>query len=116
VKLNLAGLKGYHQTLIRLLRNHLLPKGEGIFSLVFYTDRAAPAAHSMRAGRLAVLDCALPRQLLILNPLRNGRINPQAALLVFLVILEIAFEPFHMAVAFEGEHMGGDAVQKEAIM
>ena len=29
---------------------------------------------------------------------------------------EVAFEPFHVAVAFEGEHVGGDAVEKEAVV
>jgi len=35
MKLNFAVLNNNHQTLIRLLRNYLLPKGEGIFSLFF---------------------------------------------------------------------------------
>ena len=41
---------------------------------------------------------------------------PEAALLVFLVILEVALEPFDVAVALEGEDMGGDAVEEPAIV
>ena len=40
----------------------------------------------------------------------------EAALLVFLVIREIALEPFHMAVALERQDVGGDAVEEEAIV
>jgi hypothetical protein len=39
---------------------------------------------------------------------------PRRRFVVFLVIGEIAFEPFDMAVAFEGEHMRRDAIQKRA--
>jgi len=40
MKLIFAVPNNNHQTLIRLLRNHLLPKGEGIFFFVFHPDRA----------------------------------------------------------------------------
>ena len=41
---------------------------------------------------------------------------PEPALLVFFVVLEVAFEPFDMAVAFEGEDVGGDAVEEPAVV
>ena len=40
----------------------------------------------------------------------------KAALLVFLVVGEVAFEPFDVAVAFEGEDMRREAVEEEAVM
>jgi hypothetical protein len=44
VRLNLASPKSYHQTLIRLLRNHLLPNGRRDFFLAFliWTARLLP--------------------------------------------------------------------------
>ncbi len=42
--------------------------------------------------------------------MRHDAVDAEAALLVFLVIGEIAFEPFDMAVAFIGQHMRRDAV------
>ena len=41
---------------------------------------------------------------------------PEAALLVLLVIGEIALEPLDVAVALEGEDVGGDAVEEQAIV
>jgi hypothetical protein len=35
---------------------------------------------------------------------------------VFLIGFEIAFEPLDMTVAFEGEDVGGQAVQEEAVV
>jgi hypothetical protein len=43
------------------------------------------------------------------HALRFNRVRAKPADLVFLVIREVAFEPFHMAVALEGEHMGGES-------
>src|SRR5688500_8899165 len=58
----------------------------------------------------------LPRELLVLDPVRDRGIRSEAALLVLLVIGEVALEPFHVAVAFEGENMRGDAVEEPAIV
>jgi hypothetical protein len=44
-----------------------------------------------------------PRKLFVLNPLRLHRVRAGAADLVFLVALEVAFEPFDMGVGLEGE-------------
>ena len=48
--------------------------------------------------------------------MRDHAVDPQPPLLVFLVVGEVALEPFDMALAFEGEHVGGDAVQEEAVV
>jgi hypothetical protein len=45
--------------------------------------------------------------------MRDDGILPQPAHLVFFVVLEIAFEPFDVAIAFEGQDMRGDAVVEE---
>src|SRR6185437_8213475 len=52
----------------------------------------------------------------VLDPMRLIRVDPQTALLVGLIVLVIAFEPFDMAVAFERQHMGGNTVQEPAVM
>ena len=39
-------------------------------------------------------------------------VDAETALLVGFVVLIIALEPLDMAVAFEGEHVGGDAVSR----
>ena len=46
----------------------------------------------------------------------DDAVDAEAAFLVFLVISKVAFEPFDVAAAFEGEHMGRDAIQKKAVM
>ena len=53
-----------------------------------------------------------------LNLMRWGStaVVAQAALLVFLVGLEVAFEPFDVAVALEGQDVGGQAVEEEAVV
>ena len=58
----------------------------------------------------------LPRQSLVGHPLRIDAVGAEAADLVLLVILEVSFEPFHMAVALEGENVRGQAVEKHAVM
>src|SRR5258708_4122737 len=65
-----------------------------------------------------VLSAQVPSaaELLILNALRHDRILAEAAHLVLLVVLEIPFEPFDTAVAFEGQNVGRDAVEEPAIV
>src|SRR6185437_3738006 len=58
----------------------------------------------------------LPRQLLVLDPVRNDGVLAEPAHLVPFIVLEIALEPFDMAVAFEGQDVGGDAVEEPAVM
>jgi hypothetical protein len=52
------------------------------------------------------------RELLVLDALGDRGVDAEAALLVFLVIGEIPLEPLDMAVAFEGEYMGREAVEE----
>src|SRR6056297_2151454 len=47
-------------------------------------------------------------EFLVLDPLGFQCVRAETAFLVFLVILEIAFEPLHMGLAFECEDMGAD--------
>jgi hypothetical protein len=42
--------------------------------------------------------------------------TPEPALLVLLVVLEVALEPLDMGVALEGEDVGADAVEEEAVV
>src|SRR5687768_4242464 len=48
--------------------------------------------------------------------MRPVRLRPHAPPLVLLVGFEIAFEPFDVAVALEGEDVGGEAVEEEAVV
>src|SRR6218665_1801176 len=59
---------------------------------------------------------ALARELLELDPLGNEAVGAQAALLVLFVHLEVALEPFDVAVALEGQDVGRQAVQEPAIV
>src|SRR5579859_1272260 len=58
----------------------------------------------------------LTPELLELDPLRNQRVRAQATLLVFLVGLEVALEPLHVAVALEGQDVGAQAVEEPAVV
>src|SRR3990170_8469602 len=53
------------------------------------------------------------REFLVFDALRQHGILAEASFLIFLVILEIALEPLDMAVAFERQDVGGDAIEKE---
>ena len=64
----------------------------------------------------SVLHRGSPAELLVLNACRDGRIDPQPPFLVLLVVGEIALEPFHVALPFEREHVGGDAVEEPAVV
>jgi len=48
--------------------------------------------------------------------MRLIRVCAESALLVFLVLLEVAGEPFHVAVALEREDVRRDAVEEPAIV
>ena len=52
----------------------------------------------------------------MLDPLRLERVWAQPLLLVLFVVLEVALEPLHMGLAFEGEDVGTDAVEEEAVV
>src|SRR3954471_3151787 len=64
----------------------------------------------------AMLFIASPRQLLVLHPMRDDAVLPQPAHLVLFIVLEIALEPFDMAVALERQDMRGDAVEEPAVV
>src|SRR5688572_1281569 len=44
------------------------------------------------------------------------RIRPQTLFLVLLVLLIVPFEEHHLAVALEGQDVGGDAVEEPAVV
>ena len=46
--------------------------------------------------------------------MRDDAVEPEPSLLVLLVVGEIALEPLHMAVALEGQHVGGDPLEEKA--
>jgi hypothetical protein len=48
--------------------------------------------------------------------MRDDGILSQPAHLVFFIVLEIAFEPFDVAIALKGEDVGGDAVEEPAVV
>src|SRR6476620_5901534 len=73
--------------------------------------RSRPAAAARRLKR-----DASARELFVFDPVRDRRIGSQPAHFVLLVVLEIALEPFDVAVAFERQHMGRDAVEEPAIV
>src|SRR5215831_322323 len=59
---------------------------------------------------------ALPRQRLEADAVGLVGLGAEAALAVGLVLLVVALEPDHAAVALEGEDMGRDAVEEPAIV
>jgi hypothetical protein len=67
-------------------------------------------------GAAIPLTAISPRKFLVLDALRQDRVGAETAHLVLLVIGEIALEPFDVAVALEGEDVGGDAVQEPAVV
>ena len=48
--------------------------------------------------------------------MRPVRLRPHPPPLVFLIRLEIALEPFDVAVAFERQDVGCQAIEEEAVM
>src|SRR3974390_305537 len=82
-------------------------------SLIFPETWELKARDIARASRSHP---ALTGKFFVFDPLWNDRIDAEPAHLVFLVILEVAFEPFDMAVALEGQDVGGDAIEEPAIV
>src|SRR4051812_40157227 len=87
--------------------------------------KAASAARAGERPQVKTITAAMstrhimptsPRQLLVLHAVRNDAVLAETAHLVLFVVLEVAFEPFDMALAFEGEDVGRDAVEEPAIM
>ena len=69
-----------------------------------------------KSDRSPVADSAPTARTLVFDLLLDWRVRPQPPPLVFLVHLDVAFEPFHLAVAFEGQDLGGPAVEEAAVM
>ena len=67
-------------------------------------------------GCAALAHGILSRKFLVFDPLRNDRVDAKPAHFVFFVVLEIAFEPFDVALALEGKDMSGDAIEEPAIV
>ncbi len=82
------------------------PAGSAGHPRVFTRGQALPARGEEES----------PRELLVLEPVRNDAVEAQSPLLVFLVVGEIALEPLDVAVALEGEDVGRDAVEKPAVV
>ncbi len=53
-----------------------------------------------------------PRQTTILNPMRLIGILAQARFAIRFIIRIVPLKPHHFAVAFKGQNMRGDAIQK----
>src|SRR5437899_2921537 len=71
----------------------------------------------LEARLYAAIDPAvLSGQPLVRHAVRGRRFGAQAAKLVLLVFLEVAFEPFDMRVALEGEHVRGHTVEEHAVV
>src|SRR3546814_13343751 len=58
----------------------------------------------------------LARQRLVLDAVRLVGGGAEAAVAVLLVGLVVALEPHHLAVALEGEAVGGDAIEEPAVV
>src|SRR5882757_6457723 len=74
-----------------------------------------PARTTFSTGS-AISGRGSPRQFLVLHAVRNDAVLAEPAHLVLFVVLEVAFEPFDMALAFERQDVGRDTVEEPAIM
>src|SRR5260221_12044589 len=75
--------------------------------------RAAPP-RGTEIAELAARSAADKR--LVADPMRLVRVGGQASASIRFVIGGIAFEPHHLALALEGEDLGGDGGEKPAVM
>ena len=55
-------------------------------------------------------------QLLVLDAVRLVGVGAELLVAARLVLAEVALEPAHLAVALEGQHVGGDAVEEPAVV
>ena len=67
----------------------------------------------LRAGQLTR---GSARQLSILDPVRLVGLGAEPAVAIRLVVLVVALEPHHLAVAFERQHVRRDAVEEPAVV
>src|SRR5215208_5857811 len=78
--------------------------------------RSSATWQCVRTSSAARFMDGLPRQFAVRHAVRPRRFLAQPPDLVFLVGLEIALEPFDLGVALEGEDVGGEAVEEEAVV
>src|SRR5580658_687102 len=84
---------------------------------LFCSVRAfAIAAQSLAPARDDALRASRARQRLVFDTMRLIRLGAKAAMAVGFVIGVVALEPHDLAVALEGDHMRGDAVEEPAVM
>src|SRR5687767_945202 len=57
-----------------------------------------------------------PRQLAVLDPVRLVGLRAKPALAIGFVVFVVALEPHHLAVPFECQYVGRDAVEEPAIV
>ena len=91
--------------------------GPGVGDVVFrFVDSGTRVAtlDGLESGFSGFWDS--PRQLPILDPMRLVGGGAEASVAVGLVILVIPLEPHDLALAFERQHMGGDAVEEPAVV
>ena len=94
-----------------------MPVGFGARNIAFVPElarrraRADRAAHP-RARSVPGASVELP----VLDPVRLVGVGAEAARAVRLVVLVVALEPLDVAVALEGEDVGGDAVEEPAVV
>src|SRR4051812_26620578 len=53
---------------------------------------------------------------LVLDAVRLVRVGTQTLLAIDFVVAEVAFEPPHLAVTFEGQNVGSNAIEEPTIM
>ena len=58
----------------------------------------------------------LAGEFLVLDPFGLHGIIAQAAFLVFFVVFEVSFEPFHMRLTFKCQDMRANPVKKKAVV
>src|SRR6266568_1603539 len=90
-----------------------------MLGIVTPSPAALRAATSARRGEVKIGPALIwisPAKFLVPDPVRDGGIDAEPPLLVLLVILEIALEPFDVALALERQHVGGDAVEEPAVV
>src|SRR5690606_1448437 len=74
-----------------------------------------PRSNNLREGKTP-LGPSAGGQFPVLDAAWLLRIVAQATAVVLLIGLVVALEPHHLAVALEGEHVRGDAIQEPAIV
>src|SRR4029078_13585137 len=72
--------------------------------------------HAWVISRVSIGWRPLPGQRLVLDPVRLIGARPKLFVPPCFVLAEVPFEPADLAVALEGEHVCGDAIEEPAIV